>query len=128
MIFVHYAKNDARDCYCMYNSDTGYVTEMQDIKWLHHMQYSKPEATDEIIVYPQLALLFEPNDAEAREGVTLNASEPIVESKDNKEEWSNVRMRLGRVVKPPVLDMKEFGTNDMESVLSTIHQNYYAQL
>ena len=58
----------------------------------------------------------------------LNASEPKVKSKDNKKEWSTVRTRSGRVVKPPVLYMKEFGTNDVEGALSITHQNYYAQL
>ena len=36
--------------------------------------------------------------------------------------------KLGRVVKPPVLYMKEYSTDRLEGVLSTIHQNYYAQL
>ena len=43
--------------------------------WLHHMYYSKPEAGDKVILYMQV---FELEDAEAREGVTLNAPEPKV--------------------------------------------------
>ena len=35
---------------------------------------------------------------------------------------------MGRDVKPLVLYMKEFGTDGIEGVLSTIHKNYYAQL
>ena len=50
------------------------------------MYYSKPEDRDEVIVYPEVALPFEPEDAEAREGVTLNTHEPKVESKDNEKE------------------------------------------
>ena len=76
MIFIGYAKNHAGNCSCMYNPNTGYVTEMRDIMWLHCMYYSKPEARDYIIVYSQVALPFEPEDVEAREGVMLNASEP----------------------------------------------------
>ena len=100
MIFVGYIKNHVRDCYCMYNPNTGYVTEMRDIMWLHHMYYGQPEAKDKVIVYPQVALPFEPQDAGAREGVMLNASEPKVESKNNEKEWSTVRMRSSMVVKP----------------------------
>ena len=37
-------------------------------------------------------------------------------------------MRLGNVVKPPVLHMKEYGSDGVKGVLSTIYQNYYAQL
>ena len=37
MIIIGYAKNHARDCYCMYNPNTRYVKEMSDITWLHHM-------------------------------------------------------------------------------------------
>ena len=49
----------------------------------------------------------------------------LLESKDNKKEWSTVRMKLGRVVKPLVLYMKEYGT---KGALSSIHQNCYTQL
>ena len=128
MIFVSYAKNHAGGCYNMYNPNTGYVTEMRDIIWLHCMYYGKPEARNEVLVYPQVALPFEPEDAEAMEGVMLNASEPKAKSKDNEEEWNTVHTRLGIVVKPPVLYMKEFGTDGIKGVLSSIHQNYYAQL
>ena len=103
MIFIGYAKNHARNCYCMYNPNTRYVTEMREIMWLHHMYYGKPEARDKVVVYLQAALPFEPSDAEAMEGVTLNAFEPKGESKDNKKEWSIVSTRPGRVVKCPVL-------------------------
>ena len=87
----------------MYNPNTGYVTEMRDITWLHHMYYSKSEARDKVIVYPPVALSFEPVDAEARESVMLNASELKVKSKDDKKEWSTVCIRLGRVTKPLLL-------------------------
>ena len=86
MIFVSYAKNHAMDCYGMYNPNTGYVTETQDIMWLHCMYYSKPEAKDEVIVYQQLALPFEPDDAEGREDMTLNVSKSKAKSKDNKKD------------------------------------------
>ena len=39
-----------------------------------------------------------------------------------------MHIKLGRVVKPPVLYMKEYSSNQAEGVLSTIHQNYYTQL
>ena len=71
--------------------------------WLHHMYYGKPEAQDEVVVYPQVALPFEHEDAEARDGVMLNASEPNDESIDDQKEWSTVYKRLGRVVTPLVL-------------------------
>ena len=51
MIFIGYAKNHARDCYCMYNPNTGYMTEARVIIWLHCMYYGKSEARDEVIVY-----------------------------------------------------------------------------
>ena len=112
----------------MYNPNTGYVTKARDITWLHHMYYDKTEARNEITVYPKVALPFEPEDAETREGVTLNASEPKARSKDDEKEWSTIFMRSGRVVKPLVLYVKKFGTDGIEGVLSTIHQKYYAQL
>ena len=121
MIFVGYTKNHAGDSYHTYNTNTGYVTETRDITWQHHMYYGKPEARYKVIVYPHVALPFEPEDVEAREGAMLNASEPKVESKDNEEEWSTIHTRLGRVVKPPELYMKLFGTNGIDGVLSTIH-------
>ena len=84
IIFIAYAKNHAGDCYHTYNPNTRYVTEMRDIMCLHHMYYCKPGARDKVMVYPQVALPFEPEDAKAREGVMLNASEPKVKSKDGK--------------------------------------------
>ena len=86
MIFIGYAKNQAGDCHHMYNPNRRYTTEMRDITWLHCMYYGKPEARDEVIVYLQVALPFEPKNAEAREGVILNASEPKVKSKDDEKE------------------------------------------
>ena len=74
MIFISYVKNHTRDCHCMYNPNTSYVTKTRDIMWLHHMYYCKPEARNEVVIYLQVALPFEPEDAKAREGVTLNAS------------------------------------------------------
>ena len=67
MIFIGYANNNARDCYCMYNPNTRNVTEM----WLHHMYCCKPEAKDKVKVYPQVAIFFKHEDLEAREGVML---------------------------------------------------------
>ena len=64
----------------MYIPNKVYVTKTRDIMWLYHMYYGKPEARDEVVVYLQVALPFEPEDAEAREGVTLNASEPKAKS------------------------------------------------
>ena len=52
------------------------MTETRDIMWLHGMYCGKPEARDEVIVYLQVALPFEPEDEKAREDVTFNASEP----------------------------------------------------
>ena len=49
------------------------------------MYYSKQEARDKVVVYPQVILPFELEDAEAREGVKSNASELKVESKDNEK-------------------------------------------
>ena len=92
------------------------------------MYYGKPEARNKVIIYLQVALPFKHEDAEAREGVTLNASDPKVKSKDEEKEWSTVCTRLGRVVNPLVLYMKEYSSDRVEGALSTIHQNYYAQL
>ena len=58
----------------------------------------------------------------------FNASEPKVKSKDDKKELSTVCMRSSRNLKPLVLYMKEYNSDEVEGVLSTIHQNYYAQL
>ena len=85
-IFIGNAKNHTGDCYRMDKPNIRYVTETRDIMWLHCMYYCKPEAKDEFVVYLQLALPFEPDDAEAREGLTLNASEPKTESKGDKKE------------------------------------------
>ena len=52
---------------------------------LHHMCYGNSEARDEIAVYPQVALPLKLEDAEAREGVMLNASESKIESEDEKQ-------------------------------------------
>ena len=81
MVSVRYAKNHARDYYHMYNLNTGYVIKTRDITWLQCIYYGKPEARDEVKVYLQEALPFEPEDAEAREGMTLNTSEPKAKSK-----------------------------------------------
>ena len=75
-----------------------------------------------------MALPFEQEDAEEREGVTLNASEPKIESENDKKEWSTVHKRSGRVLNFLVLYMKEYSSDEVEGALSTIHQNYYAQL
>ena len=75
------------------------------------MFYGKPEARDKVIVYPQVTSPFELEDAEARKGVKLNASEPKIESKDDEKEWGTVHIRLGRVVKPLVLHMKAYGSD-----------------
>ena len=75
------------------------------------MYYSKPEARDKVLVYPQVA--------EASEGVMLNASEPKAKCKDDKKERSTVCTRLGRVVKPPVLYVKEFGTDGIDAQCHT---------
>ena len=48
------------------------------------MYYGKPETSNEVIMYLLVVLLFELE--EAREGVTLNASEPTIESKDKENE------------------------------------------
>ena len=117
--FYQLSKNCTGDCYCMYNPNTRYVTEMRDIMWLHHMYNGKPEARDEVVVYLQVALPFKPEDVVARKGVTLNASEPKLESKDNKKEWSTVHMRSGRVAKPPVLYMTEYSTDGLEGAYHT---------
>ena len=127
MIFISYVNNHAWDCYCMYNPNAGYVTKTRDIMWLHHMYYSKPDTGDKVLVYRQVALPFEPEDEEPRERLTLNASEPKVECKDEKKEWRTIHTRLGRVMKPPVLYMKEFGADGIEAIISTIHQNNYSQ-
>ena len=80
----------------MYNPNTEYVTKTRGIMWLHCMYYCKPEAEDEVVVCPPLTLPFEPDDAEAMEGMMLNASEPKAESKDDKNKWSTMHMRSGR--------------------------------
>ena len=85
-IFIHYAKNHAGDCYHIYNPITRHMAVMRDVMWLCCVHYGKPEDRDKVVVYPQVVLLFEPEDAEARESVTLNASEPKVKSKDDEQE------------------------------------------
>ena len=112
----------------MYNPTTGYMTETRDITWLHHVYYGKPEAREEVVLYLQIELPFQPEDAEARKGVTLKASEPKIKSKDDEKKWSTVHMRSGKVVKPPVLYMKEYCSDGEEGVLNAILQNYYAPL
>ena len=82
MIFIHYAKNYARDFYCMYNCTAVYMTETVDITGLLCIFYGKPEAREKVIVDCKY-LPFELKDAEAKEGVTLNAAEPKVESKND---------------------------------------------
>ena len=72
----------------MYNPNTRCVTEMRDITWLHCMYFGKPDARDEVVVYPQVALPFEPEDAKTREGVMLNASESKVKSKE--KDWAGL--------------------------------------
>ena len=89
----------------MYNPTTWYVTETRDITWLHCMYYSKPEASNEVVAYLQVALPFKLEDAEAMERVTLNASELKLEPNDDEKEWSTVHVRSGKVMKPPVLYM-----------------------
>ena len=49
----------------MYNPNTGYATEMRDIMGL------QPEARDKVIVYPQVALPFTPEDTEAGGGCDI---------------------------------------------------------
>ena len=88
----------------MHNLTTGYVTETRDIMWLHCMYYDKPETSDKAIVYLQVALPLEVE--EAREGEMLNASLPKIESKDEKNEWNAVHLRSGRVVKSLILYIK----------------------
>ena len=93
MIVIGYAKNHARDCYYMYNPITWYVIETRDIISLYCMYFGKPEARDEVVVYPQVVLPLELEDAEAREGMTLNAAEPKIESKEDEKERSTVHKR-----------------------------------
>ena len=128
MIFIGYAKNHAGNCYHMYIPTTGYMTEIRDIMWLHCMYYGKPEASDEVVMYPQVALPFKLEDAEAEESVKLNASEPKIESKDNEKEWSTVHTKLSWVVKPLELNMKEYSSDGVKGAISNICQNYSAQL
>ena len=132
MIFISYAKNGASGCYSMYNPNTGDVTEMRDTMWLHFVQCGKLEARDQVKAYPQVALLFKPEDAEAREGVMLNASELKVESKDDKREQTTSHIRLSRVVKPPLVYMQECGSDGVEGakllcsiVQATIYYGLY---
>ena len=58
----------------------------------------------------------------------FNVSEPKPKSKKDKTEWSIIHGILGRVVQPSALYIKEYGTDGIQGVLSTIHQNYYAKL
>ena len=58
----------------------------------------------------------------------LNASELKIKSKDDEKEWNPVQMRSCRVVKPLVLNIKEYSSARVEGELSRIHQYYYAQL
>ena len=58
----------------MYNPRAGYVTGIRDITWLDCLYYGQTEARDEVVVYLQVSLPFEPKDAKAREGMMLNVS------------------------------------------------------
>ena len=86
------------------------------------------EDRDVVLVCLKVLLPFKLEDIEAREGVTLNASVPKIESKVDKIEWNILHKRSGKVVRPPVLYMKEYGSDIEEGALSTVHKNYYAQL
>jgi len=44
MLFIGYAKQHEGDCWCMYNPETKRVSQMQDVIWLNHMYYEKPNA------------------------------------------------------------------------------------
>ena len=90
------------------------------------MYYGKQETNNEVVVYIQVAILLQLE--EAREGVMLNASEPKIESNEKENKLNTAPMRFGRVVKPPVLYMNEYGSDGIEDALSTIHQYYYAKL
>ena len=59
---------------------------MRDITWLHLIYYTRLEARDEVVIYLHVELSLELEDAKAWEGVMLNASEPKIESLDDKEE------------------------------------------
>ena len=50
------------------------------------MYYGRQEARDEVVVYLQVALPLTLEDAEAMEGVMLNAFEPKLECKEDKKE------------------------------------------
>ena len=41
-VFVGYSTDHARDCYDMWNPETGKVYQTHDVIWLRHMYYSKP--------------------------------------------------------------------------------------
>ena len=51
MMFIGYAKNHARNCYHMFNPNTGYITETRNII---------------CTTASQIALPFEPDDGEER--------------------------------------------------------------
>ena len=107
IIFIIHAKNHARDCYCMYNLIMGYLTKTRDITQLHCMYYGKLETTNELLVDLQESLPLEFEEAEAKEGVMLNAFESKIDYKDKESKQNTVHMRSCRVVKSPVLYMNE---------------------
>ena len=84
MIFIGYAKNHAGNCYCIYTPATWNMTETRDITWLHCMYYGKQEASNEVIVYLQVAIPLELEDTKEREDLMMNASESKIKLKIKK--------------------------------------------
>ena len=74
----------------MYTPTRGYMTGTRNITWLHCMYYGKPETSNEVVMYPQMAIPFKLEGT--REGATLNASESKMESKDKENKWSTVHL------------------------------------
>ena len=82
MIFGRYANNHAGDC-CLWGNGKVDNREMPMIFGrygnnhagdCYHMYYGKPDAKDEVLVYTQVALPFEPDD-------------------NNKKGWSAYKIR-----------------------------------
>ena len=95
-------------------------TGTRDVMWLHCMYYGNPETSNEVVVYQQVALPLELKEAEARDGVMLNASETDIKSHDEENKWNTVSTRSDRVVKPSLLYMNEYGSDRVDGALGTI--------
>ena len=142
MIFIGYAKNHAKDCYRMYDPSTRMINQTRDVMWLCRMYYPKDPELYDIVSEPIVAVPVEEGDASVREGDTCERNilpeaqvqDPSTEDSDsrgsnNEGEWIHPRYttQARRQVIPPAR-YQDYNVNGIESMLTSIPQNYYAEL